>query len=138
MKLSPKIKKIWKEAVKAQKFAYAPYSKFKVGAAFSSDGKIFAGCNVENASYGATICAERGAVLKALSEGHQKIEDLVVVTPTKKGAPPCALCLQVLSEFADPHLKIWIATSKAIHSQIRLKDLLTVPFLKKDLKNKTQ
>jgi cytidine deaminase len=134
MKVSPKIKKIWAAAVKAHKNAYAPYSDFKVGAAFESGGEIFSGCNVENSSYGATICAERGAVLKAVSFGKKKFNDLVVVTSTKRGAPPCALCLQVLSEFCRPDFTIWIANEKQIFEKFKLNELLTHPFKKKDLK----
>jgi cytidine deaminase len=135
MKVSKQIENIWKEALKAQKNAYAPYSHFDVGAAVSAQGKIFAGCNVENASYGATICAERSAVVQAVSAGKPKIDNLVLITETEHGVPPCALCLQVLAEFCKPNLTIWIGTSKGIYSKVQLKDLLTSPFRKKDLKD---
>src|SRR5690242_4222770 len=75
--------------------SYSPYSRFKVGAALmSDDGRIFSGCNVENASYGGTVCAERVAIWKAVSEGAVKFTDVVVVTDAKAPAFPCALCLQ--------------------------------------------
>src|SRR4051812_5155869 len=97
------VQKIWSEAVKAREKSYAPYSNFRVGAAFRIGETIYSGTNVENASYGACVCAERIAIFKALNEGQKKnIEDLVVVTSTKNGVAPCGLCLQVLSEFCSP------------------------------------
>jgi len=131
-KLSNIHKRAWTAANKAQKLAYAPYSNYKVGASLVSGSKIFSGCNVENASYGATICAERGAVLKAVSSGVKSFNSLIVVT--KAGAAPCALCLQVLSEFCGPELEIWIATPKKILGQVKLSQLLGFPFRKSDLK----
>lgn len=80
--------------------AYAPYSKFQVGAALLSEtGRIFTGCNVENASYGLTICAERSAIFTAVAEGERNFTDIVVASPG--GVMPCGACLQVLSEFCD-------------------------------------
>lgn len=87
-----------KHAKKARKNAYAPYSKYKVGAAIATkSGKIFAGCNVENASFGATICAERGAVMQMVAAGETDIAAVAVVT--EDGGSPCGMCRQVLSEF---------------------------------------
>ncbi len=91
--------KLIRLARSAQKRAYAPYSKYKVGAAvLSSSGKIFTGCNVENASYGLTQCAERGAIEKAVSEGSRDLLAIAIVAP---GGPasPCGACRQVISEF---------------------------------------
>src|SRR6185436_8824964 len=97
------IQKIFKEAVHAQRKAYAPYSKFYVGSAvLTESGEIYSGANVENASYGGTICAERFAIGKAINAGQEEIRAIAVVTPTKKGASPCGICLQFLSEFASP------------------------------------
>lgn len=98
-------------ALKTRQNAYAPYSGFLVGAALiTSDGKIFTGCNCENASFGVTNCAERTAVFKAVSEGYRHI-DAIAITGGKLGgfidfAEPCGACRQVLAEFADEK-KIW-------------------------------
>ena len=93
--------------------AYAPYSSHWVGAALRmADGRIFDGCNVENASYGATICAERTAILKAVSEGARLIREVAVVTDFSPPWPPCGLCLQVIAEFAAPDLKIILGSVK--------------------------
>jgi len=129
------VKKIWKSAVKAQKNAYSRYSKFPVGAAFQVGSKIYSGCNVENVSYGATICAEQTAIVKAVSEGKRKnYKDLVVVTKTKNAVSPCGRCLQMINEFCSPNLNIWIATPKKIHGCYKLKDLFPGKFSKADLK----
>jgi len=99
-----KMDELFEEARKASAFAYAPYSKFRVGAALlTEDGKIFSGCNVENRSFGLTICAERNAVTKAVSGGHLVFKALAVCTPDSS-APvgPCGACRQVLSEFMAP------------------------------------
>ncbi len=86
--------------------AYSPYSGFAVGAAvLASSGKIYAGCNIENVSYGLSICAERVAVFAALSDGERKIRALAVFTNTDGVTPPCGACLQVIAEFTDPDFK---------------------------------
>lgn len=91
----------WIEAAKAaREFAHAPFSNFKVGAALHApSGRIFTGCNVENASYGLTICAERTAIVKAVSEGEKEFDAIVVVTDTDKLTPPCGACRQFIWEF---------------------------------------
>ncbi len=96
-------------AQEARKHSYSPYSKFAVGAAFRTDGgKIYSGCNVENASYGATCCAERTAVFKAVSElGKLQIQEIVVATSATPPAPPCGICLQVLAEFSTSETRIF-------------------------------
>lgn len=89
-------------AKQAMNYAYAPYSHFKVGAALITDtGHIYTGCNIENASYGATNCAERTAIFKAISEGERHIQKIAIVSDAKKPASPCGICRQVLSEFMD-------------------------------------
>jgi cytidine deaminase len=113
-------------AKQVRKKAYAPYSHYKVGAALlGKSGKIYTGCNVENASYGHTVCAERTAVLKAVSEGEREFEAVAVVT--KNGGSPCGACRQVLSEFS-PELIIYIANKDGEYRTTTLKKLLPDSF----------
>ena len=98
------------KAHEAMKNAYSPYSGFKVGAAIlTKDGKIFTGCNVENASYGATICAERCAATKAVSEGSNEFTAIAIVSSSDKFTYPCGICRQFLSEFFEENgtLILW-------------------------------
>jgi cytidine deaminase len=89
-----------KAAIEAREQAVAPYSKFKVGAVVeTADGEIFKGCNIESSSYGLTVCAERVAIWKALSEGNRKFTRLVVVADTDTLTPPCGTCRQIIWEF---------------------------------------
>lgn len=93
-------------ADKAMENAYAPYSKFKVGAALlCKDGTVFTGCNIENATYGATNCAERTAVFKAVSEGQREFEAIAIVSSGGGETFPCGICRQVMAEFA-PEIKV--------------------------------
>ena len=87
-------------ALKARQNAHAPFSKFKVGAAVEDDsGRVYSGCNVENATYGLTVCAERVAIFKAVSEGARRFVRVAVVADTEKLTPPCGACRQILWEF---------------------------------------
>lgn len=89
-----------KKAYEAMENAYVPYSKFQVGAALlTKDGKVYLGCNIENASYGATNCAERTAIFKAVSEGEKEFTKLAIVSNSLKTTYPCGICRQVMSEF---------------------------------------
>lgn len=134
MRVPARIRRAHEVARKVRRQAYAPYSKFKVGAALvTQKGKIISGCNVENASYGGTVCAERVAILKAVSGGENAFSDVVVVTDSDRPAYPCALCLQVMAEFLEPGAKIWVADLKSIHSVTRFADLLPRPFGPKQL-----
>ncbi len=92
--------------------AYAPYSKFRVGAAvLTNSGKIYSGCNVENASFSLTICAERNAVFQAVAEGHKDIAAIVIYVDSELSFPPCGACRQVLAEFAHD-MPVFIANRK--------------------------
>mgnify|MGYP005849738415 CR=1 FL=1 len=107
----------------ARQRAYAPYSHYRVGAALlGQSGAVYTGCNVENASYGASICAERTAAVKAISEGERTFVAIAVVTAN--GGTPCGICRQFLSEFA-PDLRVIIADAEGrVHSESALADLL--------------
>ena len=99
------IQKLMDCAIKARENAYSPYSHFAVGAALlCEDGTLFEGCNIENASYGLTNCAERTAIFKAVSEGHTKFKALAVVADTEGPCAPCGACRQVMAEFKIPLL----------------------------------
>jgi homotetrameric cytidine deaminase/rRNA maturation RNase YbeY len=120
-------KKLWRLAVKAREHAYAPYSKFKVGAAvLTADGKIFTGCNVENASYGLTCCAERNTMFAAVGEGAREFTCLCVVADTKEPVLPCGACLQVLAEFKVA--QILLANCAGALKLVKLADLLPYGF----------
>lgn len=92
-------------AKRAREFSYSPYSKFAVGAAvLTRSGKVYGGCNIENASYGITNCAERTAIFRAVSEGEREIVALAIVADSKRPVPPCGACRQVIAEFKIPHI----------------------------------
>lgn len=122
-----------KEAIRCRDHAYAPYSRFKVGAAIVSaaTGKVYAGCNVENGSYGATICAERNAILHAIAEeGTIGIDMLVVVSDDDPPAPPCAQCLQVLSEFSHKETEVHLVNVRTGKEELfTFGELLPHPFV---------
>ncbi|NCC12640.1 MAG: cytidine deaminase [Spirochaetia bacterium] len=112
--------------------AYAPYSEFQVGAAVvsASSGSVYRGCNVENSSYGATICAERGAMMEAVAaEGDFRIDMVVVVSDDDPPAPPCALCLQVMAEFAKEDTEVYLYDTQGHGQQYRFDELLPHPFI---------
>jgi cytidine deaminase len=115
-------------ALSARDNAHAPFSHFRVGAAIEDEhGRIFTGCNVENATYGLTICAERVAVFKAISEGARKFTRIAVAADTEELTPPCGACRQILWEFCgDAELTLLNPHGKS--ETIRLKDLLPRPF----------
>jgi cytidine deaminase len=108
--------------------AHAEFSHFKVGAALeTADGTIIAGCNIENATYGLTICAERVAMFKALSEGHREFSRIVIVAETEAPTPPCGACRQILWEFGGD-MEVILANLKKETGRHRLSDLLPIPF----------
>jgi cytidine deaminase len=127
--LSPDVTQtLLKAALRARKEAYAPYSNFAVGAAVMTDsGEIFTGCNIENASYGATVCAERVAAFKAISAGHKSIKAIAVVADHPQPVSPCGICRQVISEFG-PEAAVLMANTNGQTKMGNMKDLLPAPF----------
>lgn len=131
------IQEIIQEAVKAKEFAYAPYSNFRVGAAvLTKNGKLYTGCNVENVSFGATNCAERTAVYKAVSEGEREFEAIAITGDNGDYLPPCGICRQVLAEFAEDSLKIILANSIEDYRITTLGELLPGAFQSRNLTKK--
>ena len=127
-------------AIEATRFAYVPYSNFKVGAAILADnGKIYTGCNIENASYSPTNCAERTAIFKAISEGVTKFKKIAVVGGPNGNlenyCPPCGVCRQVISEFADEEFELILGTSKNTYAVYNFfEEVLPLSFTAKELK----
>ncbi len=115
-------------ARRARRHAQAEFSGFKVGAALeTADGTIITGCNIENATYGLTICAERVAMFKALSEGHRRFRRIAIVADTVAPTPPCGACRQILWEFGGD-LEVVLANLRGETGRYALSDLLPVPF----------
>ena len=112
----------------ARDHAVADFSGFKVGAALETrDGGVITGCNVENASYGLTMCAERVAIFKALSEGHRQFTQIVVVADTASPTPPCGACRQIIWEFCGD-IPVILANLREVKATLQMKDLLPLPF----------
>jgi cytidine deaminase len=120
--------KLLEAALAARENAHAPFSKFKVGAAIEDEtGRIFTGCNVENATYGLTICAERVAVFKAISEGAREFRKIAVAADTEVLTPPCGACRQILWEFCGD-AELTLINLKGKTEVLRMKDLFPRPF----------
>ena len=120
-------------AKEAMKSAYAPYSHFSVGAAVETDdGEVYCGCNIENSSYGATICAERTAISKAVSEGYRRITRIAICDSNNSFAWPCGICRQVMSEFAVEDFYVILEDNGKL-SNFFLKELLPNSFSGKDM-----
>ncbi|MFP4394151.1 MAG: cytidine deaminase [Anaerolineales bacterium] len=118
--------------IAARERAYAPYSNYKVGAAIlTEDGRVFTGCNVENAAYSLTLCAERVAVVKAISEGARAIAAVAVAT--ENGGPPCGSCRQVIQEFSAPDTPVFIARLDGHYHEHTIVQLLPESFSIEDL-----
>ncbi len=127
-----------RKAEEAMKQAYAPYSHFQVGAALlCEDGTVYTGCNIENASYGATNCAERTAFFKAVSEGKRRFSGLAICGglegKLESATPPCGICLQVIREFCPDTFPIYLLESERV-KEYRLKDLLPLGFTTESMK----
>ncbi|MBM6760041.1 cytidine deaminase [Megamonas hypermegale] len=127
-------KLLLEKAYEGRKNAYAPYSKFKVGAAvLMENGKIYTGCNIENASYGATNCAERTAIFKAISEGNRKICAIAIVGADDEYTYPCGICRQVIAEFADENTEIILGKKSLEYIVKTLAEILPGAFTKEAL-----
>lgn len=124
-----------KEALKAKQFSYAPYSGFHVGAALLTKGqKIYTGCNIENAAYTPTNCAERTAVFKAVSEGEREFEAIAIVGDKEECLAPCGVCRQVLTEFVNPkEFAVIMAGSGGKYEKKTLEELFPSSFSPADL-----
>ena len=121
-------------ARRARRYARAEFSKFKVGAALeTADGTIVTGCNIENSTYGLTVCAERVAMFKALSDGHRKFRRIAVAFDTHAPTPPCGACRQILWEFGGD-IEIILANLRGQSERHRLSELLPWPFDKRFLR----
>jgi cytidine deaminase len=127
------------ETAKAARLqSVAPFSNFLVGAALQTKaGKVYTGCNVESASYGLTVCAERVAIWKALSEGEREFTDLVIVADTETLTPPCGTCRQIIWEFAK-HAKIVLVNLRGRREEMSIEDLLPRAFDARFLKESSQ
>lgn len=127
-------KNLAKIAIDARDNAYVPYSNFKVGAAVvTEDGSIYSGCNIENASYGATNCAERTAIFKAVSEGHKKIKAIAIVGDMSTHTYPCGICRQVIVEFATTDIDIILVKDEDDYIIKTMEEILPGAFTKEDL-----
>ena len=119
----------------ARENAYVPYSKFKVGAALlGKNGTVYRGCNIENAGYSLTNCAERTAMFKAISEGVMEFEAIAIVADTDRPCQPCGACRQVISEFCDPDMPVYLTNLKGDVQETTVGELLPGAFGKGDLK----
>lgn len=122
------------EAKAARERAYVPYSKFKVGAVLmTKEGKVYGGCNIENASYGLTNCAERTAIFKAVFEGERTFEKMVIVGETDGPISPCGACRQVIAEFCEPDMPVILTNLNGNTQETTVSELLPGAFTGKDM-----
>ncbi|MCD4753085.1 MAG: cytidine deaminase [Anaerolineaceae bacterium] len=127
-----KIDALVKDAIAARKKSYSPYSNYQVGAALlTKTGKIYTGCNIENAAYTPSICAERVAIFKAVSEGESEFEAIAVVT--KDGGSPCGVCRQVMGEFMLDALVVIADSNGKKHAEMKVSELLPRAFVPDNL-----
>lgn len=123
-------------ARKVKRRAHAPFSRFRVGAALlSSDGRVYTGCNVESSSYGLTICAERTAIFKAISEGKRNFEAIAITSDGRGVTPPCGACRQVLWDLAG-NITVILASNTGKPTVLKLESLLPIPFESKRLQTR--
>lgn len=134
MTLGPGDEELVKVASLARQRAHAPYSKYRVGAAIrTARNKVHAGANIENASYGLTVCAERTAAFAAVNAGDTKFDTIAIVIDGDRLPSPCGACRQVLAEFA-PDMRVVLATTGGLRKETTLRDLLPDPFLPENLR----
>ncbi|WP_430785618.1 cytidine deaminase [Virgibacillus flavescens] len=126
--------KLIEKAIKIRANAYVPYSKFPVGAALlTKSGKVYTGCNIENAAYPVSLCAERVAIFKAIADGETEFAELAVAADTERPVPPCGSCRQVMSEFFKPDTTVYLTN---LHNQLKvvtMEELLPFSFQPNDL-----
>ncbi|WP_010530786.1 cytidine deaminase [Lentibacillus jeotgali] len=123
-----------KEAIAIKNKAYVPYSKFPVGAALlSRSGKIYTGCNIENAAYPVSCCAERVAIFKAVADGVYDFSEMTVAADTERPVPPCGSCRQVMSEFFDSSMKIHLSNTHEQTKTLTMNELLPFSFQSEDM-----
>jgi cytidine deaminase len=128
------IQNLIQESIQAREKAHVPYSKFKVGAALlTKDGKVYKGCNIENASFGLTNCAERTALFKAISEGDKEFSAIAVVADTSGPVSPCGACRQVMVELCKPDMKVYLTNLKGDVQETTVGELLPGAFSSEDL-----
>lgn len=130
------MKELLEKAKSVQKNSYSPYSKFPVGAALRSDkGNIYTGCNVENISFGLTICAERNAVFKMVASGDRKIKEILILGNTEEPLAPCGACRQVLAEFSEPDTTVYMVGKGDKFIKTDMMSVLPHVFNAKEMKN---
>jgi len=123
------VEKLLEAAKKVKENAYAPYSHFHVGAALITDtGKIYSGCNVENTSYGLTICAERNAIFRMISDGEHRIAEILVIGDTEEFLPPCGACRQVMTEFSTNDTVVYLCNKQGQWKKTTMAELMPYTF----------
>ncbi|MCP5102904.1 MAG: cytidine deaminase [bacterium] len=127
--MSSNQEKLLDAAQKAKENAYAPYSHFHVGAALITDtGKIYSGCNVENTSYGLTICAERNAIFRMAADGERRIAEILVTGDTEDFLPPCGACRQVIAEFSKKETTVYMCNKHGQWKQSTVGEIIPYTF----------
>ncbi len=122
------------QANEARAHAYAPYSNFRVGAALlTKSNKLYLGCNIENASYTPTNCAERTAIFKAVYDGEREFEAIAIVSDGRNATAPCGVCRQVLAEFCEPSMPVICANMEGNYKILTLEELIPMAFTKEDM-----
>jgi cytidine deaminase len=123
------VEKLLEAAQKVKENAYAPYSHFHVGAALITDtGKIYSGCNVENTSYGLTICAERNAIFRMIGDGERRIVEILVIGDTEEFLPPCGACRQVITEFSTNDTIVYLCNKHGQWKKTTIGELMPYTF----------